>query len=251
VAALLRDRVAIWSALAAVIALSWLYVYRQMGAMQGMTDITMPAAYIPWNPADFALNMGIWWAMMPGMMLPSAAPMILTFATINRHKRRRGQPFVPTMVFMSGYLISWGLFGVFATLADWSLERAALISPMTGRLVPLLGAIVVIAAGIYQLTPLKAVCLTHCRSPFDFVLNHWRDGAIGALRMGLAHGLFCLGCCWFLMVLLFAAGIMSVLWMAAITVFVFVEKLFPAGEWIARISGVAMLGFGIYLVCQV
>src|SRR5438309_8185855 len=144
----LYDRVAIWSALAAVTALSWLYVYRQMSPMEGMADIAMPAAYIPWTAADFALNLAIWWAMMPGMMLPSAAPMILTFATINRHKRGRGQPFVPTMVFASGYLIAWGLFGVLATLADWGLERAALISPLTGRLIPVLGAVVVIAAGI-------------------------------------------------------------------------------------------------------
>jgi predicted metal-binding membrane protein len=247
---LLRDRLAVWLALAAVTALSWLYVYRQMGPMEGMADIAMPAAYVPWTAADFALNMAIWWAMMPGMMLPSAAPMILTFAAINRHKRRRGQPFVPTMVFTSGYLIAWGVFGIFATLADWGFERAALISPLTGKLTPILGAVVVTAAGIYQLTPLKSVCLRHCRSPFDFVLNHWRAGTAGALRMGVEHGLYCLGCCWFLMALLFAAGIMSLLWMAAITVFVFVEKLFPGGRWIARISGVAMLGFGIYLVCQ-
>jgi len=105
----------------------------------------------------------------------------------------------------------------------------------------------VTAAGIYQLTPLKSVCLTHCRSPFDFVLNHWREGTAGALRMGVEHGLYCLGCCWFLMALLFAAGIMSLLWMAAITVFVFIEKLSPAGQLIARASGIAMLGFGVYL----
>jgi predicted metal-binding membrane protein len=97
---------------------------------------------------------------------------------------------------------------------------------------------------------LKSVCLTHCRSPFDFVLNHWREGAAGAMRMGVEHGLYCLGCCWFLMALLFAAGIMSLLWMAAITAFVFVEKLFPSGQWIARAGGVAMLGFGVYLFCQ-
>jgi predicted metal-binding membrane protein len=240
----------IWSALAAVTALSWLYVYRQMGPMEGMADIAVPAAFAPWTATDFALNLAIWWAMMPGMMLPSAAPMILTFATINRRKRERGRPFVPAIVFASGYLIAWCLFGLFATAADWGLERAALISPLTGRLNPILGAIVVIAAGIYQLTPLKSVCLTHCRSPFDFVLNHWREGAAGALRMGVEHGLYCLGCCWFLMTLLFAAGIMSLLWMAAITILVFVEKLFPAGQWIAAGSGVAILGFGIYLLCH-
>ena len=141
--------------------------------------------------------------------------------------------------------------GILATLADWGFERAALISPLTGKLAPILGAVVVTAAGVYQLTPLKSVCLSHCRSPFSFVLNHWRAGTAGALRMGVEHGLYCLGCCWFLMVLLFAAGIMSLLWMAAITVFVLVEKLSPGGQWIARISGVAMLGFGIYLICQI
>jgi len=247
---LLRDRVAIWLALAAVTALSWLYIYRQMGAMERMADIAIPAAYAPWSAADFALNIAIWWAMMPGMMLPSAAPMILTFATINRRKRERTQPFVPTIVFTSGYLIAWGAFGIFATLVDWGFEGVALISPMTGRLIPIAGAVIVAAAGLYQLTPLKSVCLTHCRSPFDFVLNHWRDGPTGSLQMGLEHGLYCLGCCWFFMTLLFAAGIMSLLWMAVITVFVLVEKLFPGGEWIARSSGVAMLGFAIYLFCQ-
>jgi len=246
----LRDRLTIWLALGGVSVLSWIYVWRQMGPMEGMGDIAMPAAFASWTPADFALNMAIWWAMMPGMMLPSAAPMILTFATVNGCKRRRGQPFVATMVFTSGYLVAWGLFGIFATFADWGLERAALISPNTGRITPILGAVVVVVAGVYQLTPLKSVCLTHCRSPFDFVLNHWRAGTSGALRMGLEHGLYCLGCCWFLMALLFAAGIMSLLWMAAITVFVLVEKLFPAGQWIARTSGFAMLAFGAYLMCR-
>ena len=242
-----RERVVIAAALGAVTALSWLYLYLQMQPMADMADMA-PAMFAPWTAADFALNLAIWWVMMPGMMLPSAAPMILTFATVNRGKRERGQPFVPTMVFTAGYLIAWGLFGVFATLADWALERAALISPITGRLPQLLGAIVVVAAGIYQLSPLKSVCLTHCRSPFDFVLNHWRDRASGALRMGLEHGLYCLGCCWFLMALMIAAGIMSLLWMAAIAVFILLEKLLPAGTWLARAGGVAMLGFGVYLL---
>ncbi len=242
-----RERVVIAAALGAVTALSWLYLYLQMQPMADMADMA-PTMFAPWTASDFALNLAIWWVMMPGMMLPSAAPMILTFATVNRRKRDRGQPYVATMVFTSGYLIAWGLFGVFATLADWALERAALISPMTGRLPPILGAIVVIVAGIYQLTPLKSVCLRHCRSPFDFVLNHWRDGASGALRMGLEHGLYCLGCCWFLMALMFAAGIMSLLWMAVIAVFVLLEKLLPAGTWLARAGGAAMLGFGVYLL---
>ena len=235
------------AALVAITALSWLYIHLQMRPMADMADMA-PAAAAPWTAADWLLNVLIWWAMMPGMMLPSAAPMILTFATVNRRRRERGQPYVPSLVFTLGYLIAWGAFGVFAAVADWALERAALISPVTGRLGPILGPSLIIATGIYQLTPLKSACLTHCRSPLDFVLNHWRDGAGGALLMGFGHGLYCLGCCWLLMALLFALGLMSPLWMAAIAAFVLIEKLFPAGLWIARIAGVLMLGFGIYLI---
>jgi predicted metal-binding membrane protein len=242
-----RQRIVIAGALAAVSALSWLYLYLQMQPMAEMADIA-PAAFAPWSAADFALNFGFWWAMMPGMMLPSAAPMIMTFAAVNRRRRERGEAFVPTAVFTIGYLVAWGLFGGFATLADWGLERAALMSPATQALEPALAAAVIAAAGIYQLSPLKAACLAHCRSPFDFVLNHWRDGTGGALRMGWEHGIYCLGCCWLLMTLLFAAGIMSLLWMALIAAFVLLEKLFPAGPWIARAGGVAMLGLALALV---
>ena len=243
----LRDHAAILLALIGLAAVSWLYIYLQMSPMD---EVAMPVAFSPWTAADFALNVAIWWVMMPGMMLPSAAPMILTFATVNRRKRTRGQPFVPTAVFTTGYLTAWGLFGIAATLADWGLEQTALMSPMTQRLTPALGAALIVVAGVYQLTPFKYVCLTHCRSPFDFVLNHWRDGAVGALRMGFEHGLYCLGCCWFLMALLFAAGTMSLLWMAAITAFVLAEKLFPAGRWIARVSGLVMIAFGLYLLSR-
>src|SRR5712691_5946190 len=246
----LPARLTIVLALIGLAAVSWLYVYCQMGPMGEMDETAMPVAFSPWSVADFALNVAIWWVMMPGMMLPSAAPMILTFATVNRRKRTRGRPFVPTAVFTTGYLIAWGLFGIAATLADWGLEQTALMSPMTQRLSPALGAAVVIVAGVYQLTPFKYVCLTNCRSPFDFVLNHWRDGTVGASLMGFEHGLYCLGCCWFLMVLLFAAGTMSLLWMAVITAFVLAEKLFPAGQWIARVSGVLMVAFGMYLLSQ-
>jgi len=243
----LRDHAAILLALIGLAAVSWLYIYLQMSPMD---EMAMPVAFSPWTAADFALNVAIWWVMMPGMMLPSAAPMILTFATVNRRKRTRGQPFVPTAVFTAGYLAAWGLFGIAATLADWGLEQTALMSPMTQRLTPALGAALIVVAGVYQLTPFKYVCLTHCRSPLAFVLHHWRDGQAGALRMGFDHGLYCLGCCWFLMALLFAAGTMSLLWMAAITAFVLAEKLFPAGQRIARVSGLAMIAFGLYLLSR-
>jgi predicted metal-binding membrane protein len=247
---LARDRIAVIAALAAVTALSWLYLYRQMQPMADMADMAAemgaPAGFAPWTGAAFALNFAFWWAMMPGMMLPSATPMILTFATVNRRKRERGRRFVPTAVFTAGYLLAWGLFGIVATLADWGFERAALMSPATQALSPLWAIFVLAAAGIYQLTPWKSVCLAHCRSPLDFALNHWRDGPVGALRMGIEHGLYCLGCCWFLMALLFAAGIMSLVWMAALAAFVLIEKLFPAGLWIARAGGVVIIGFAVW-----
>ncbi len=154
-----RDSVVIVAALAAVtMPLSWLYVYLQMQPTADMADIA-PAGFAPWSACDFALNLGFWWAMMPGMMLPSAAPMILTFATVNRRRRERGRSFVPTAVFAAGYLVAWGLFGVAATFADWGLERAALLSPATGALGPVMAAFAIAAAGLYQLTPLKAACL--------------------------------------------------------------------------------------------
>lgn len=247
----LGRRAAILAALAAVAVICWLYLWLQAGATAGrtgMSGMAMPAPLAAWSVGDLALTVALWWIMMLAMMLPSAAPMVLMFAAINRSRRARGRTIVPTTVFAAGYALAWGGFGVAASLAQWALERAALVSPQTLRAVPTLGAAIAIAAGLYQLTPLKTACLVKCRSPFDFVLNRWRDGAIGALRMGLGHGLYCLGCCWMLMALLFAGGAMSLLWMAALTGFVMLEKLVPAGLWLTRAGGVLLLGFGAYLL---
>jgi predicted metal-binding membrane protein len=246
-----HDRAVIVAALAGLTLIAWFYTWLQVRAMTGVEDMAMPAEFGPWTMSDVALNVTIWWVMMIGMMVPSAMPMILIFAAVNRSKRARGKPFVPTAVFAAGYLIAWGVFGLAATFAEWTLEQAALISPETQRVGPGLGAGIVIATGIYQLTPLKNACLAHCRTPLDFVLNHWREGAPGAVRMGLEHGFYCLGCCWVLMALLFAAGVMNLLWMAVLTAFVLVEKLFPAGQWVARASGVLAIGFGAFLLAQV
>lgn len=255
-----RDRVVILAALLALTALAWLYLFRLAGQMAtasvpmprmampmpGMA-MPMPAAVMPWTPAELALRLAMWWVMMIGMMVPSAAPMILTFAAINQRKRGRGQPFVPTVVFAAGYLIAWGGFSIVATAAQAGLEQAALMPPMTALASPILAGIVLLACGIYQLTPLKAACLRHCRTPLNFVLNHWRDGYGGALRMGLAHGAYCLGCCWLLMALLFVGGVMNLMWAAAIAGFVLLEKLLPFGQWIPRTSGAALVLFGLYL----
>src|SRR5262245_37023928 len=204
---------------------------------------------MPPKDARDLLLLAMWWIMMIGMMLPSAAPMILTFAAINRSRRARRQPYTPTALFTAGYLLAWGGFSLVATFVQWILEQASLLAPMAMKATsPLLGGLLFIAAGLYQLTPLKRACLRSCRSPFDFVVNHWRDGAGGALRMGVSHGLYCLGCCWVLMALLFAVGAMNLVWVAALAVVVLVEKLFPAGDWIGRIGGLLLIAWGVRLV---
>jgi len=262
----MRDRLWILASLIAVSAISWLYLIhlsRQMqaaGDMAGM-DASMPdmpdmaasamsSMPIAWTAGDFALMFAMWWVMMVGMMLPSASPMILTFATVNRRKRERGEPFLPTVVFTAGYLLMWAGFSLCATLAQWGLERASLLLPSMRTSGPVVGAIFYLAAGVYQWTPLKRACLAKCRSPLDFVINRWHDGWVGALRMGIEHGAYCLGCCAALMALLFVGGVMNLLWVAAVAAFVLVEKLFPAGEWIARASGVLMIAFGGYLLAS-
>jgi predicted metal-binding membrane protein len=245
-----RQRAAIVAALAGVTVLSWLYVLRLARGMEGMAGMSMAPMLEPWTLRDAALMFAMWWVMMVGMMLPSAAPMTLTFATVNRRRRERGSPYVPTAVFVAGYLLAWAVFSVAATAAQWALERAALMTPMMHTSSPLMGALLFVTAGAYQLTPLKHACLHRCRTPLAFVLQHWRDGTGGALRMGAEHGGFCLGCCAFLMALLFVGGIMNLLWVAAIAVFVLAEKVLPAGETVARAGGVMAIGFGAWMAVR-
>ena len=185
---------------------------------------------------------------MIGMMLPSAAPMTLTFATVNRRRRELGTPWVPTAVFVAGYLLAWGAFSLAATAAQLALEHAKLMAPMAALSSPLAGGLVFVAAGLYQLTPLKHACLRRCRSPLAFVLEHWREGRAGALRMGAQHGAYCLGCCAFLMALLFVGGVMNLLWAAAIAAWVLAEKLLPAGAVLARVAGLIAIVFGAWMI---
>jgi predicted metal-binding membrane protein len=214
-------------------------------AMAGMDRaMAMP----PKGPVDLLLLLAMWWVMMAGMMLPSAAPVILTFASVNRSRRARGEPYVPTALFTAGYLLTWAGFGIAATLAQWALEGAALLSPMDMTTDSrLLGGLLLLAADLYQFTPVKLACLRSCRSPLDFVLNHWRNGSGGALRMGMTHGLHCLGCCWILMLLLFVGGVMNLLWVAALAIVVLIEKLTP-GPWIGRAGGVLLALYGVWLL---
>jgi predicted metal-binding membrane protein len=245
-----RERFVLLLALCGVTALAWVYLAllsRDMAEMAGdMADMAMPLTDA-WTAPVFAVTFAMWWVMMLGMMVPSAAPMILTFATLSRNRRAKGETFVPTSVFVLGYLIVWGAFSVVATVAQWALDGFVLLTPMLAIGSWLFGGALLIAAGLYQFSPLKQACLRACRSPFAFLLNHWHEGWMGALRMGVAHGAYCVGCCAVLMALLFLAGAMNLLWVAALSAFVFVEKL-PGGGWVGRAGGVAMVGFGVLLV---
>ncbi len=250
------DRSVILLALLALTVLSWLWLIslsrgmseKDMASMPGMAmPIPMPS---PWSAARSALTFAMWWVMMVGMMLPGAAPMILMFARVNRDKRVRGEEFVSVSVFTLGYLLVWGMFSAGATIAQWVLDQLAMLSASLSTLSPMVGGATLIAAGIYQFTPLKQACLRHCRSPLAFVLNHWRDGRIGAMRMGMEHGAFCVGCCWVLMALLFVVGVMNLLLVAGIAAFTFVEKLLPGGAWIGRIGGGAMVAVGAWLAAS-
>jgi predicted metal-binding membrane protein len=252
--ALARDRRLIAVALAALVVLAWSYLLvlsRQMGdaamstaapmpgmpEMPGMPGMGATAASVP----SFALTLLMWWTMMIGMMLPSAAPMILLFGTVQRRQLAAESPKLRVALFAAGYLAAWGAFSALAAAAQIALTRLSLLAPLDLAVTTRLGALFVALAGVYQLTPLKNVCLRRCRSPAEFLSSHWRAGSVGALRMGVDHGLYCVGCCWLLMGLLFAVGIMNLIFVAAIAAFVLIEKLLPYGEKTARVAGVALL----------
>jgi predicted metal-binding membrane protein len=221
----------------------------QGAGSSGMAAMAAPAAR-PWMPATFIFMFAMWAVMMVGMMLPSAAPMLLIHARVARQSITRGRPFAPTAWFAGGYLMAWTLFSVAATAAQWALDRALLITPMMASASPYLGAGILIAAGSYQWSPLKDVCLTQCQAPLLFIQRNggFRRDASGSLRLGLRHGLYCVGCCWALMALLFVGGVMNVLWIAAIAIFVLLEKAVPAGRLVSRLAGTALVAAGVYML---
>jgi predicted metal-binding membrane protein len=204
-----------------------------MGPTMGMT-------------ASFFLS--VWILMMVAMMFPSAAPMILTFAQVHRSKHERGLSFVPTWVFVSAYLLVWTLFGALAYALALLAELAARQVPWVMQNGPRLGGILLVLAGIYQLSPSKHVCLSKCRTPLDFILHSWRDGYAGSLRMGLEHAGYCVGCCWLLFLILFPLGVMNVAAMAVITVLIFVEKSLSSGVWLGRLAALALIVSGTVIV---
>lgn len=253
-AALARDRAICLAALIALTLIAWAWLL--MGAGMGMKPLASlaPAAMgdapgamagMPGSatPARFGVTLAMWWTMMVAMMLPSAAPMVLLYARAAGTAPAGPRP--STAMFLTGYLIAWGAFSLLAGSLQLLLERAELLAPMT---LALHGhgpaGVLLVLAGIYQLSPLKTVCLRHCRNPAQFLASHYRPGRLGALRMGLSHGSYCIGCCWLLMLLLFAAGVMNLVWIALLTLMVAAEKLLPGGRYVSVALGLASIALG-------
>lgn len=202
-------------------------------------QLMMPSS--EWSAANWLAVFAMWTVMMAAMMLPSAAPMISCFAELNRRGGDAGR----TLLFVSAYLVLWTAFSGLATGVQWAFQSMGWLSPMIVSLSPLLNATLLLIAGAFQFSPLKRACLRVCRSPFGFLISDWRDGLWGAWLMGIRHGLYCLGCCWAMMALLFVGGVMNILWIAAIAGLVAVEKLAPKGEAVARALGAIMVAAGI------
>ena len=249
-----RDRWVTISGIILLTVLSWAYLF---GLAAGMDDMAMEGDLMSsvsglmgpqlstWSVRDFFFMFLMWSVMMVAMMLPSASPLILLHVRVNRQQEDGGDGFHGTVAFAIGYLLVWTSFSAVATLLQWGLEKLAVLSPMMASTSPLLGAGLLLAAGIYQLTPLKDACLRHCRSPVHSLMQHWRRGTSGAFMMGFHHGVYCIGCCWLLMALLFVFGVMNLVWIAVLSVFVLLEKVVPRGELVARVAGVGFIVAGV------
>ena len=248
-ALLARERLTVLAGLAGAIGLSWLWLVpasRDMyGAMDGLSAWMMQA---DWDARYFLLVFLMWAVMMVGMMLPSAAPAILLYASVMKNSAGAQAPVARSYAFAGGYLLAWAGFSLAATLLQWALAEVGLLSMMMESSSRTLGAALLVIAGVYQWTPLKDKCLTYCRGPAAFITQHFRPGIGGALTLGAHHGLYCVGCCWALMLLLFVGGVMSLLWIAAITIFVLLEKLAPLGAQGGRLSGALLVAAGLYLL---
>ncbi len=257
-----RERMVVAGGLAAITVLAWVYLVGMalgmggpdgapgVAGLAGVESALVKARGVAWSSLDALMMFVMWWVMMVGMMIPAAAPMILLFAAINRKERERGRAYVPTGLFALAYAFVWAGFSLAAVLAQWGLQTAGLLSPAMASTSAWLGGLVLIAAGLYQWTPIKDVCLRHCQTPFGFIMAHWRPGRAGALRMGLHHGAYCVGCCWALMALLFVGGVMNLLWIAGLAIFVLLEKVGPRGKWVPRTTGALLAAWGIWVLVE-
>lgn len=269
-----HERTLAWTAIVLLTVLAWAYVLagagtgmsilgmsswrlplegsggNDMPSMDGMTG--MGPAPIIWDAWHTLLLLSMWWVMMIAMMTPSAAPMILLYARVAAQPSAASPPADvrrSILAFVGGYLLVWLGFSVLAAGAHWALQRSGLLSTMTmGSLSAALSGLLLIAAGLYQVLPLKRACLVNCRSPAAFLASHWRKGASGALRMGLDHGNYCVGCCFALMLLLFVGGVMNLVWIAGLTAFVLIEKLASWGDKLVRPAAFGLIAAGTLLI---
>jgi predicted metal-binding membrane protein len=249
-----RERLVVGLALLALALLAWAYLVWVSHAMQadmaamGMSGMTMAA--MPWSGGHFLFMLAMWAVMMVGMMTPSASPMILIYARVAADAARRGVVFASTAWFAGGYLLAWTLFSLAAVTAQYLMDRALLLGPAMAIDNHYAAAGLLAAAGLYQLTPLKRACLANCRAPIFFIQRHggFKPSTLAALRLGLLHGAYCVGCCWILMALLFVGGVMNPLWIAGLMVFVLVEKLVAPEPYISAGAGIAALAGAAWIV---
>jgi predicted metal-binding membrane protein len=245
-----RARMVIASCVVLVTALAWAYLVqidRRMSPSGGseamMANMGMVTA-VSWGANEVFLAFVMWAVMMVGMMTAPAAPVFLLFAQTRSATAKRGVS-LPVLLFGLGYITVWAGFSVCAAVTQWALHQAALLSPAMSASSPYFAGAILIAAGIYQMTPLKRACLTQCQSPLGFLMGNWREGNGGAFMMGLHHGAYCLGCCWALMLVLFAVGIMNLAWVAVLAAFILIEKIAPSGALVSRIGGAMIIALGI------
>lgn len=239
-ALLKRNRLILSAGLALVVVLAW--VYTLAGARMSMPNTGM---HQDWSFGYAMAMFTMWWVMMVAMMLPSASPTILLSAAINRRSVVKRRPFGSTAMFTGGYLLVWGAFSLAAVLFQWWLVTASSLSMSMQIVSPYLAGSLLIVAGLWQLSPVKQACLKQCRSPVHFLVQNRRSGEVGALIMGAQHGIYCLGCCWSLMLLLFVGGVMNFYWIAGLSLYVLVEKLLRFGQLASRVAGVLLLVLGL------
>ena len=256
---LYSDRLIVIVLLVSATIASWLFVINRGGmGMPALKMTSLDLAYgggmrMPFEMASWTAGYAIvmyfmWWVMMIAMMLPSASTAILLFMRAHNNSTENERSYLPTIVFASGYLTAWAGFSALATGAQWLLEDASLLNKMMATTSPVLGGGLLLVAGLWQFTSWKYACLRHCRSPLIFLMARWRSGRIGTFVMGMDHGAFCLGCCWFLMALLFFGGIMNLWWIGGLALYVLAEKLMPAGHWLGYGLGVILTLWGLAIV---
>lgn len=218
--------------------------------MGGMDMGGMAMQPTPWTPLHALEILAMWWIMMVAMMLPSALPAILLYAALSRRTSARSATAVaaPAWLFAAGYLVTWGAFSLAAAFVHWLLDRAGYLSPSMAATSAGIGGTLLLLAGLYEISPVKSACLTHCRSPLEWLVSHWKPGKLGAVEMGMRHGLWCVGCCFMLMALLFYGGVMNLAWIAGLALYVLAQKLAPGGSWIARFGGLALIAAGAFVL---